>query len=194
MADYLILAPIIRQAEGGRNSHSEDRAASMAGNADAPQGVHTNRGIQWQTFKWWAPRLGFGIDAGLYLQMPDNVWNAIFKAGYWDAVRADEIKSQELANYLVDYAFQSGPPRAAMDLQRSLNEVLGTGLQVDGVVGPITLAAVARAEQRKLTQKVLDELHERRYTFYSQLFSGHPWLGGVLRRISELYEAQKKTS
>jgi lysozyme family protein len=64
---------------------------------------------------------------------------AIYRQLYWDAVRADELPpGLDLATF--DLAVNSGPTRAGKMLQAAL------GVEADGVVGPVTLGAVRRAD------------------------------------------------
>jgi lysozyme family protein len=59
---------------------------------------------------------------------------AIYRRFYWDAVRADELP-QGLGLAVFDLAVNSGPARAVRMLQGVL------GVEPDGLVGPLTLAA-----------------------------------------------------
>jgi lysozyme family protein len=63
---------------------------------------------------------------------------AIYRRAYWDAMRADDLPAGlDLAVF--DLAVNSGPPRAARLLQAVL------GVPVDGIIGPVTLAAARAA-------------------------------------------------
>ena len=70
-------------------------------------------------------------------------WVSVFKTMYWDRWRADEIKSQAVANMLVDYVWTSGYWGI-----RKPQELLG--VTADGVVGPMTIAAVNAYEPQAL--------------------------------------------
>ena len=64
---------------------------------------------------------------------------AIYRRLYWDAVRAEELPpGLDLAVF--DLAVHSGPLRAVRMLQAVL------GVEADGIVGPVTLAAARRAD------------------------------------------------
>lgn len=82
----------------------------------------------------------------------------IYENQYWDTVRGDEMPSG-LDYCLFDYAVNSGPGRAAKDLQRAL------GVKVDGVIGVNTLAMVAKAD----TAKLIDDVCDRRLAFLKSL-------------------------
>src|SRR5690606_40800811 len=75
----------------------------------------------------------------------------IYKSGYWDKVRGDELPSG--VDYAVfDYAVNSGPGQAIKHLQ----EVVG--VKVDGIIGPATLAAVNAAN---VTQQLYEPCDRR---------------------------------
>ena len=59
----------------------------------------------------------------------------IMKKNYWDRWKADEIKSQAVANILVDWVWASGS-HGIKRPQRLL------GVKADGIVGRQTIAAV----------------------------------------------------
>jgi lysozyme family protein len=58
----------------------------------------------------------------------------IYRAKYWDAVRADELPAAVRFD-VFDAAINSGPAQAIRWLQRAI------GVRDDGVVGPATIAA-----------------------------------------------------
>ncbi|WP_243367599.1 glycoside hydrolase family 108 protein [Microvirga solisilvae] len=64
---------------------------------------------------------------------------AIYRQFYWDEIRADELPAG-LDIALFDLAVNSGPERAVMLLQKVL------GVEIDGVIGPVTLDAIRYAE------------------------------------------------
>jgi lysozyme family protein len=80
--------------------------------------------------------------------------DAIYKIQYWDAIRGDDLPSGiDAAVY--DYAVNSGPSRAARELQAVL------GVTQDGVIGILTLEAAMRASPFA----VIKALCERRLAF-----------------------------
>lgn len=79
---------------------------------------------------------------------------AIYKSQYWDAVRGDELQSG--VDYAVfDYAVNSGPKRAVMDLQREI------GAAVDGIIG---LETVSKANMQDPFD-LIERLCQRRMRF-----------------------------
>lgn len=73
----------------------------------------------------------------------------IYSGDYWHSLRLDNIVTihEPLAEYLFDYGVNSGPGRAAEELQITLNTLNDQqryyrDMKVDGAVGPITLGAL----------------------------------------------------
>ncbi len=80
----------------------------------------------------------------------------IYRRLYWDQIRADDLPpGLELAVF--DFAVNSGPTRAVRALQSAL------GVETDGLVGPITLAAARKTDPvdavRRLTRARLGFLN-----------------------------------
>ncbi|ACL59887.1 glycoside hydrolase family 108 protein [Methylobacterium nodulans] len=98
----------------------------------------------------------------------------IYRTRYWDAVRGDELPAG--VDYAVfDFAVNSGPARAAIALQRLV------GVADDGVIGAVTLAAVARTDQRWLVNALCDS----RLVFMKSLTKSWPVFGkGWTKRVA----------
>lgn len=98
---------------------------------------------------------------------------AIYRAKYWQALHCDELPAG--VDYAVlDYGVNSGIKRAAKVLQGIV------GAKVDGVVGGMTLAAVARMDPEKL----ISQLCAERLGFLQRLVTwsrfGRGWKARVL--------------
>lgn len=133
--------------EGGYVNHPKD-----------PGGA-TNMGVTQRTYDGYRkqrrlpPKSVRAITAG---EVAD-----IYKRQYWDAVRGDDLPAG-LDYAMFDYAVNSGTKRAGQELQR----ILGfTGKNVDGIVGQITLGAVAERDAFDL----IEELCNRRMEFLRRL-------------------------
>lgn len=126
MADAQKLVPFILRWEGGFVNDPDD-----AGGA-------TNKGVTIATFRQF---YGAAATVEQLKRITDEQWFHIFKAGYWDRWRADEIASQSVANIVVDWVWASG----SYGITR-VQKILG--VDPDGIVGPKTLAALnARADE-----------------------------------------------
>lgn len=119
MASFTTAIPFIKAAEGRLSRATTDTASRHP--APWPYrgqtGWHTNKGITYSTFVSLAPKLGYAISPENFFLMPEALWQRIFKAGFWDVVKCDQIRSEVLAIALVDYAFNFGPTGAESRIQ-----------------------------------------------------------------------------
>jgi lysozyme family protein len=100
---------------------------------------------------------------------------AFYAAMFWNSVRGDDLPAG--ASLMVfDHGVMSGIYRSAIILQRAC------GAKQDGHIGPLTIAAAARASQAALV-KTMDQLQE---TYYRSLLGfshdGRGWLARLARR------------
>lgn len=133
MANAKKLIPFILRWEGGFTNHPNDKGGA------------TNKGITIATFRQY-----YGKESTIddLRNMSNEQWEYIFKAGYWDAMRADYITNQSIANICVDWAWCSGTRAAIKQVQRLL------GIADDGIVGNVTLSAMNNANSKKLFEKI----------------------------------------
>ena len=123
---------------------------------------------------------------------PGDVWDilpaevaAIYRAGYWDAVRGDDLcaASPEIALAVFDCAVNSGPGRAIRHLQTAL------GVTADGGFGPKTLEALHLAAAQGYP-RILSRMLAARDVFYRRIVTGDPsqarFLKGWLARVNHL--------
>lgn len=179
MANYKHIIPFIQKWEGGFSNHPNDKGGA------------TNKGITWTNFVAYAPRLGYQPDWNLFLQMPQAIWERIFKSQYWDAVQGDHIRSQAVADLLADFAWGSGPGTAVQYLQWVLNKHFGEKLVIDGGMGKLTLAATNRAP----AQALFNALYQTRDQFLSSIIardsSQEDFRTGWFNRTRDLYQFAK---
>jgi lysozyme family protein len=126
MANVMNLFPFILKNEGGYV------------NDPADAGGQTNKGVTLATWR----QVGYDKDGDGDIDVDDlrllsdgDVLNRVLKPHYWDRWNADQIKSQKIANILVDWVWASGAHGIKIP-QRIL------GVTADGIVGPETLAAL----------------------------------------------------
>ena len=120
MAKKETLKPFIRSWEGGFANDKYDRGGA------------TKWGVTIGTFR---SVYGKSKTVQDLKNMTEEQWDHIFKVLFWDKCRADEIKSQSVANLIVDWVWASG----GLQL-RKIQKIVG--VSVDGVVGPKTIAAI----------------------------------------------------
>lgn len=106
-------------------------------------------------------------------------WLDILKTMFWDRWKADEIENQALANILVDWVWASGITGIKRP-QRILK------VKDDGIVGPITLAAV----NSRSPEALFAELHKDRIAHVEGIVQKSPsqkkFLKGWKRRINAI--------
>ena len=97
-------------------------------------------------------------EEGLPLQSVRNITMAeaedVYRRKYWQPMACDKL-NPGVANAVFDSGVNSGIGRGVQWLQRAINE-LGGSVAVDGVVGPLTVAAANSTPPDKLIDAMLD--------------------------------------
>lgn len=138
MAKVELLAPYIRKWEGGFVDDPADRGGA------------TNMGVTIGTFELYCHKKGYPRPTVERLKkLTPTEWTDILKTMYWDRWQADKIKSQKVANILVDWVWGSGAHGIKIP-QRIL------GVAVDGIVGEKTLQALNAQDPDKLFQTIYE--------------------------------------
>jgi lysozyme family protein len=161
MANYKLLTPIILKWEGG-----------YAGNIDGM--ICTMKGVTLATFRKY---FGKNKTCQDLRNITSSQWDSVFIQGYWNRWSADKIKSQSIANLLVDWVWASGVYGIKYPQQ-----VLG--VTADGVVGPKTIAAINNyPNQKELFQK----LWNRRKKHFEAVATGSKkkFLNGWMNRLND---------
>lgn len=159
MADYIQLIPLIQKWEGGWSDDPDD-----------PGGA-TMKGITLRTYRNYCKAMGLPEPTKEDLRnISSEHWNEIFKSMFWNKWKADEIKSQSVANFLVDWYWNSGVWGVKIP-QRVL------GITDDGIAGPATLHAINTHDPRAL----FDKLQARRLEYVESLVRNKPVLGKFLK-------------
>ena len=167
MADYRELAPFVKKWEGGFVNDPNDLGGA------------TMKGVTLNTYKAFCRRKGYPVPTVERLKaIPNAHWEEIFKTMYWDKWQADNIRSQRVANALVDWLWHSGA--YGIKLPQTL---LGT--VSDGVVGSKTLALVNAAGEG-----FFDVVMEERLRFLERIVKSRPqnakFMRGWLNRLNDL--------
>lgn len=138
MAKVDLLAPYIKKWEGGFVNDPADRGGA------------TNMGVTMVTFEAFCRLKGYPRPSVERLKkLSQSEWQEVLKRMYWDKWQADYIKSQKLANILVDWVWGSGVYGIKIP-QRLL------GVVEDGIVGEKTLQALNAQDPDKFFQVVFD--------------------------------------
>ena len=168
MAQASKLVPFILRWEGGFVNDPDDLGGA------------TNKGITMDTFEAYCRKKGYPKPTVERLKnITDTDWYEIFKTLYWDRWKADEIKSQAVANILVDWVWASGV-HGIKRPQRIL------GVTVDGLVGTKTLSYLNSADPKRL----FEAIKEDRIKFIDEICKARPKNGkyrkGWLNRINAI--------
>lgn len=161
MANALSMMPHIKRWEGGYSCDPDDR------------GGCTMMGVTLNTYRRY---YGASRTCSDLKRITDEQWVTIFKAGYWDKMKADQIGNQSLAELCVDMCWMSGTTTAIMRIQRVL------GCKADGIVGPKTLYALNKSPRANY-----EALWQMRYNWLCQIASvgnNRKFLKGWLNRLN----------
>ena len=110
--------------------------------------------------------------------LPLDLAKRIYQERYWDAVRAEELPAA-LRYVAFDAAVNSGPKQAVLWLQRA------AGVTADGVLGPQTMAALAKLDPQGVKSRMLAQ----RLRMMSTLSNWPAFSRGWSRRIADLMES-----
>lgn len=148
------MSPFILSWEGGFSNHPADKGGA------------TNKGVTIATWK----QCGYDKDGDGKIGIEDlktltdeDVVNIVMKPHYWNRWKADRIRSQSVANILVDWVWGSGA-HGITGVQKLL------GVKVDGIVGEKTLAALNAQEPKLLFARIKKE----RVAFIQRIVSRRP--------------------
>lgn len=91
-----------------------------------------------------------------------------YKQNFWDVLKLDQIKDQQLAETVYDFGVNSGTGRAAKYLQEAVN-ALGGNLKVDGQIGNQTITQANQIKPLELHT----EYNKLRRSFYNSIAKGN---------------------
>ena len=178
MAKVEVLVPFILSWEGGFSCHPNDKGGA------------TNKGVTIATWR----SVGYDKDGDGDIDVDDlrkitdsDAVSRVLKPHYWDRWKADQIKSQSVANILVDWVWASGANGI-----KPVQELLG--VKVDGIVGAKTLAALNARNPRQL----FDEIKKEREAYIERIVKNNPtqavFKRGWLNRLNSIGFGILKTS
>lgn len=154
---------IILEKEGGYVDHPSD-----------PGGA-TNMGITFNTLKAWR---GADISKQDVKDLTVEEARAIYETNYWKPLNCDDLAAG-VDLVVFDFGVNAGPSRSAKLLQRVC------GANQDGVVGPITIAAVKTMEP----EQAIRRFGELRLEYYRSLKTWDTFGRGWTRRTEEVQRA-----
>lgn len=163
----------------GERLFEKARRSGFASDPDDAGGA-TMAGVTLATYTDYCRRKGFRRPSVADLRaIPYLDWLDILKTMYWDRWRADEIENQSVAEILVDWVWLSGSYGITIP-QRQL------GVAVDGVVGPVTIAAVNGQDAATLFGLIKSERRAYLDRICSRRPANRKYRNGWLRRLDSI--------
>lgn len=86
----------------------------------------------------------------------------IYRQDWWQRYNYENIKDEQLAIKVFDFAINMGAIPAHRLLQESVNFISGRNLDVDGIIGPLSLNAINQFPDQKRLLSTL-QFHAARY-------------------------------
>ncbi len=128
-----------------------------------------------------------GIDHDDIKAIDEKMAKYIYKTYVWDKYNYDAINSLYLATKILDMAVNMGNMQAHKLVQRAVNHC-GYHLEIDGVLGPKTLAALNEISLHGKESDLKYELQDEQKVFYEDLAHDKPklkvFLKGWLKRAA----------
>lgn len=190
MADLREFIPFVLSWEAGvekrkgENNEALFERAKKSGWGDDPldSGGATMCGVTIGTYTAYCRRKGYPVPTKERLRaIPYAQWQEIIKMMFWDKWKADFIRSQAVAEILVDWVWASGKPGITRP-QKILR------VEADGIVGSKTLAAVNAGDPKEL----FGAIKAARMKFVDDIVARRPsqkkWLRGWKNRINSIPE------
>lgn len=164
MADFKRYAPTLKSFEGGFVNHPND------------PGQATNMGVTLAKF-----REAFGANKTVMdlRAITDSQWTTIMKGGFWDKCLADQIRNQSVAELVVDWCVNSG-----LGIIKKVQGIVG--VTADGIIGPRTIAAINRYDQRSLHFRIKRARAEYYATLCDNRKSNLTFYDGWMSRLAQL--------
>lgn len=156
-----------RSWEGGWSNNPND------------SGGATMKGVTLTTYRKYCKEKGYKRPSEEDLKnISDRTWNAILRWGYWDKIRADEIKDEWVAYIFVDWIWMSGARYI-----RTVQRLVGT--TVDGVIGKNSLAKINAMNGEKLFNLIWKE----RKAHFERISKGKNagFLKGWMNRLNTIH-------
>jgi lysozyme family protein len=171
MAKFEGFADKVLRLEGGYVDHPKDK------------GGPTKYGVILSVWKEYGhDKDGDGdIDAEDIKLLTEDDAKYIAKKIFWDYFQADHIVNQSIAEFIVDWGYNSGRKTVAEIVQQMLN------IDNDGIVGPTTLSSINNADQ----QRFFDSLVSRRKIFLDNIVKRRPdqivFYRGWMNRVNSFH-------
>ena len=171
MATFYSYLPLLQQVEGGFQKNPDDPGNYNSRN----ELVGTNYGISARFYEGVIGRPPTEADMR---GITKNGAERIFRDFFWDDQHADQIRSQAMANTIIDHQVNAG--NGAKLAQQVLNRHFGFNVSVDNQIGPQTLSALNSVDPSRF----VNVYNDARADHYRQV--GNPtFLAGWLQRLKK---------
>jgi lysozyme family protein len=202
MANYNLILPHIKVWEGKRSADPRDTCSDVLSDFIETSGsfkgkaVHTVKGVCYKTWLAASKALGFDPSGKAFVNMTTKQWEQIVKLLFWDAMNLDDLRSQNIAELMLEVRWGSGAGAQGKIFFTELQRLIGmSGKDLDGFVGPKTIAAINQFIATKGNEaKLYKSLWEFRYNQMDKLgqLSKYAWArDGWLNRMRGLLERSK---
>jgi lysozyme family protein len=205
MADWRLLTEFTKDAEGGHSADPNDAALKSGHSGVLGKGydnrfpnnyIHTNKGVVWATYVNYAKIKGKTPTAKEFINMSEATWADIFKTLFWDRISGDLIKSQAIAEILMEAIWGGGSMGMVKTLQKFLNSK-GATLVVDGAMGANSANALNKYVTTKAREtEIVELLIAQRLAYLQSLsdwrFYGTNWGSRVSKLRDKALELVKK--
>lgn len=144
----------------------------------ADPGGMTNLGVTKAVWEEW---LGHPVDEKAMRALTPEMVGPMYKRRYWDKAGCNDLPDG-IDYFVFDTAVNSGPGRAIKLLQACVNA------DVDGLLGPKTLAAVKAFDQKQLVQ----DYAKRRLSYLTELKNWPTFGKGWTTRVNRVEQIALK--
>lgn len=155
----------ITSVEGGYSNHASDKGSA------------TKYGI----IEKVARANGYNGDMK---ELPIAVAKSIYKKDYYERYNLDKIKNNKIALSIFDWVVNSGT-WGIKKAQQAINNILGTNLVIDGILGQKSIKAINEVE----SSEFLTEYHDIQRQFYKAIVKNNPsqsvFLKGWFNRVDK---------
>lgn len=164
MADfYSFIDHIADKFEGDYQNIYNDNGNWTGGVVGKGTLVGTNHGIAAPTLSQWLGRTATVSDMK---SLTKDEAKKIFKAYFWDKIKADKINNQGIAEFLFDWSLGSG--YSYKEMNKALNFLYGTNFPTSGIqtFGEPQINVINSAKDQN---KLLDTLKNYRLNWYQNI-------------------------
>jgi lysozyme family protein len=175
MAEFEIAHRILERLEGLHSNDPVDRGGETV------LGIARKHHPEWDGWSFW--------DMGIRdFSLLKGMARRFYRSCYWMPLNAHQYPTQRLANIVYQAGVNVGVRRAARWLQRACNEVTGSTLKVDGLVGNHTLHALYEGLSRigEVENTCLKLQREHYLNLVAKDASQEKFLRGWMNRIEGL--------